>query len=195
MDTGKIKAAFEPLHASPTVLTEVCKMTEEKKSHFSQKNIRPLLVAACLALALCITAYSAGVVEQIWGWSGNMEIQTDRENGNQTVILHTDALTEPVAFVNGRMIFLVNGELLDITDCVSQTEPFSYRYEDEEGLTHIWLVGLVGNSLEHYGYAEYIQDAEQNWLGGYSARINSRADGTTEAEWLNLWKEENACPW
>ncbi len=49
------------------------------------------------------------------------------EGGVQgTVCVHTDNLTEPVSFENGRMYFIVNNEHIDITDQVSETEPYIY---------------------------------------------------------------------
>ena len=55
------------------------------------------------------------------------------------------------------------------------------------------MLGLNGEELEHYGYAEYLKT--DTWQGGYSARVNINADGTTEAQWLEIWKAENDCPW
>ena len=91
------------------------------------------------------------------------------------------------------MWFVVNGEKLDITDEVSQTEAFTYTFMDEQGITHYWVLGLNGEELENYGYAEYLKT--DTWQAGYSARVNSNPDGTTDAVWLERWKQENNCPW
>ena len=107
--------------------------------------------------------------------------------------MHTDNLTEPVQIRDGRMWFVVNGENRDITDEVSQMEAFTYTFMAEQGITHYWVLGLNGEELENYGYAEYLKS--DTWQGGYDARVNSNPDGTTDAVWLERWKQENNCPW
>ena len=63
----------------------------------------------------------------------------------------------------GRLYFVVNGENLDITDRVSRTESFTYEYEDEQQVTHYWVVGLNGDTPDSYGYAEYLKT--DTWIG------------------------------
>ena len=121
-----------------------------------------------------------------------MEI-TDHGNGVE-IVVNTDELTEPVEIRNRRMYFIVNGENIDITDQVSQTKAFTYQYVDNQGITHDWVVGLNSENIENYGYAEYLRSGDV-WQGGYDARVNSNADGTTDARWLESWKTENDCPW
>ena len=121
-----------------------------------------------------------------------MEI-TQYDDGGAEVRIHTEKLTEPVEIRDGRMYFVVNGENLDITDQVSQTKAFTYQYVDNQGITHDWVVGLNSENIENYGYAEYLKT--DTWQGGYSARVNINADGTTDARWLESWKTENDCPW
>ena len=157
-----------------------------------------IAAAVCLILALSVTAYAACAYEKIFGWGNNLEIRRAADENDESVnavILHTDALTEPVQFENGRMYFVVNNEHIDITDKISQTEAFRYEYSDEEGNTHLWLVGLLSENPGHYGYAEYIKDPSGEWIGGYSARINSEPDGRTEALWLEIAKSELNIPW
>ena len=156
-----------------------------KPLHTTRKHILTLALAAALMLSLGIAAYSAGQV--IFGWGGNMEIHAEKtEGGIQTnVYVHTDNLTEPVSFENGRMIFIVHDEHIDITDRVSETQPYIYQFSDEEGVLHYWIIGKNGPELEHYGYAEYLHPSESEWTAGYVARTN----GNT-ATWLDRAKEE-----
>ncbi len=156
-----------------------------KPLHTTRKHILTLALAAALMLSLGIAAYSAGQV--IFGWGGNMEIHAEKtERGIQTnVYVHTDNLTEPVSFENGRMIFIVHDEHIDITDRVSETQPYIYQFSDEEGVLHYWIIGKNGPELEHYGYAEYLHPSESEWTAGYVARTN----GNT-APWLDRAKEE-----
>lgn len=169
--------------------------------HNNRKKILMLVLAACLVMGLGITAFAYGgaIVSRFFGWGNNMEVSTSTdEDGSEisTVIVHTDSLTEPVQIRDGRMIFVVNEESIDITDKVSTEEAYQYEYKDADGITHFWLVGLLEEGvLEHYGYAEYLKNDNGDWIGGYSARINAEPDGHTAAQWLEIAKENNVIPW
>ena len=184
----KYKKAFSVLKASTQTDWEAIMEQKAKKKH--GKTVMKLVLLAAVVCLMTVTA-SADSVRQLFGWGGNMEI-TDHGNGVE-IVVNTDELTEPVEIRDGRMYFIVNGENLDITDQVSQTKAFTYSYEDTAGIIHDWVVGLNGEGLESYGYAEYLKT--DTWQGGYSARVNINADGTTEAQWLEIWKAENNCPW
>ena len=184
----KYKKAFSVLHASETNDWEAIMEQKAKKKH--GKTVMKLVLLAAVVCLMTVTA-SADSVRQLFGWGGNMRI--DQYEGGAEVRIFTDELTEPVEIREGRMYFIVNGEDMDITDRVSQTKAFTYSYEDAQGVTHIWVLGLNSEELEHYGYAEYLKT--DTWQGGYSARVNINADGTTEAQWLETWKAENNCPW
>lgn len=185
----KYKKAFSVLHASETTNWEAL-MEQKTKKKYGKTAVRLVILAAVVCL-MTVTV-SADSVRQLFGWGGNMEI-AQYDDGAEVRIL-TDKLTEPVEIRDGRMYFIVNGENVDITDQVSQTKAFTYQYVDEQGVTHDWLVGLIGEELEDYAYAEYLRSGTV-WQGGYSARVNINADGTTEAQWLEIWKAENGCPW
>lgn len=184
----KYKRAFSVLHASQETDWEAIMKTS--REHNMKKAGTKLILAAALVCLLALTASAAGV-RLMQGWGGNMEVLS-REEGSE-VLVHTDNLTEPVEIREGRMWFVVNGEKLDITDDISQTEAFTYTFMDEQGITHYWVLGLNGEELENYGYAEYLKT--DTWQAGYSARVNINPDGTTDAVWLERWKEENNCPW
>lgn len=184
----KYKKAFSVLHASDSTDWEAIMEQKAKKKH--GKTAMKLVLLAAVVCLMTVTA-SADSVRQLFGWGGNMRI--DQYEDGAEVRIFTEKLTEPVEIRDGRMYFIVNGEDMDITDQVSQTKAFTYSYEDAQGVTHIWVLGLNSEELEHYGYAEYLKT--DTWQGGYSARVNSNADGTTEAQWLEIWKAENDCPW
>ena len=183
----KYKRAFSALHASTEFNWEAA--MEQNKRKRGRTTGKLILLATVICL-MTVTA-SADSVRQLFGWGGNLEVNDFGDSAE--VVLHTDNLTEPVQIREGRMYFVVNGENMDITDRVSQTEAFTYTYQDEQGVTHDWVVGLNGDGLETYGYAEYLRT--DTWQGGYSARVNINAAGTTDAQWLEIWKDENNCPW
>ena len=156
----------------------------ERIVHLNRKRIITFALAAVLIVALAATAYGGRV---FFGWGGNMEIQSEQtESGiSNTVYVHTENMTQPVSLEDGRMYFVVNEEHIDITDQVSETEPYIYRYSDEEGVTHYWIIGKNGPEPEHYGFAEYLQPADGVWTAGYVARTNNN-----EAPWLfRAWEE------
>ena len=183
----KYKRAFSALRASTEFDWEAA--MEQNKRKRGRTTGKLILLATVICL-MTVTA-SADSVRQLFGWGGNLEINDYGDNAE--VCLHTDSLTEPVEIRDGRMYFVVNGENMDITEQVSQTEAFTYSYQDEQGVNHDWVVGLNGDGLETYGYAEYLRT--DTWQGGYSARVNINDDGTTNAQWLEIWKEENHCSW
>ncbi|MGM9659571.1 MAG: hypothetical protein ACI3WQ_03125 [Faecousia sp.] len=184
----KYKKAFSVLHASDSTDWEAIMEQNTQKKH--KKTAVKLLILAAVISLMTVTA-SADSARLLFGWGGNMEI-TDHGNGVE-IRVNTDELTEPVEIRDGRMYFIVNGENMDITDQVSQTKAFTYSYEDAQGVTHIWVLGLNSEELENYGYAEYLKT--DTWQGGYSARVDIEADGKTNAQWLEIWKTENNCPW
>lgn len=193
------KQAFGTLHFTDTVpLSTNCR----KQGNRFRPSRRAVLVCTCVILLMGLTmtawAYGDQVLEHIFGWGNNMELTTGmNEDGNtfSWVLVHTEDLTDPVRLEEGRMIFLVNGEELDITDQVSQTKSFRYEYIDEAGNTHLWLVGLNSEELANYGYAEYIKGASGTWTCGYSARVNIEEDGTAAAQWLEIAKGELDISW
>ena len=194
----KYKQAFSVLHASEHLDLEE-NMNREKSFRPSRKLVS-VCVCAAMILALGVTAYACGgeIIRRIFGWGNNFEITQELDekgDGVTTAVLHTENLTNPVVFSGGKLFFVVNGENIDITDQVSQTEAFRYEYTDDEGNTHFWFVGLNSEEKENYGYAEYIKDPSGEWAGGYSARVNIEEDGSTTACWLEITKAELDIPW
>ena len=178
------------LHAMNGILEEDAVMagniylSEKQDRHFKTKRIIVLALAAALIFGLGAVGY-AGYTH--YGWGGNVEIQALKTAGGieTNVLVHTDNLTEPVAFENNRMYFIVDNQHIDITDQVSETQPFIYQYIDEENVAHYWVIGKNGPELTHYGFAEYLHPSEEAWTAGYVARTNNN-----EAPWLDKAKEE-----
>lgn len=207
----KYKQAFGVLHASETIpldesrkksdITDLEKgMVIDMKRKFFTSKFAAACIGVAVVLAAGATAYAYGgeFISNIFGWGGNFEIrETVDENGDTTTegILYTEDLTEPVVIQDGHLIFVVNNQQTDITSLISETKAYMYEYADEEGNTHIWLVGLNSGSIEDYGYGEFIKDVDGEWVGAYSARINLEEDGGTSAQWFNEAKKELNIPW
>lgn len=190
----KYKRAFSVLEASRDFDMEV--ILKSKRTHTSYKKAVTLALAAALILTLGISAYAVGgeTIKRILGWSGNFVINQgaaeDGEVGSASVSI--SALAQPVEISEGRMYFIVNDERIDITEQISAEKPFHYSYEDSEGYTHHWFIGLNSEELESYGFAEFIKDSNGDWKGGYGH--NHRVDDG-EAQWFILGKEDLKVPW
>ena len=188
------KNYMDQIHAPASLYTEVWKMTIEKETKQARHYCRPALILAAavvLLLAVSLTAYAMG--PSLFGWGGNFEVRRDEQGETMEAVLHTEKLTEPVRFEEERMIFIVNGEELDITDQVSETQAFTYRYTDAEGITHGWLVGKNGPEPTNYGYGEYLA-SDKGWFTGYTARVNLDPDSDGPA-WLRNGKAELGVTW
>ena len=194
----KYKRAFSALHASENISLEVDKDMKNKRV-FNKKIMA--VCTCCLAMfgvGATVYAHNYQIINKIFGWGNNLEITQEVDENGETSsisILHTDNLTEPVKIDDGKIYFVVNDEKIDITDKISETTAFEDEYTDDEGNTHIWLVGLNSDNIEDYGYAEYIKNIDGDWTGGYSARVNIESDGKTNAEWLENAKSEKTIPW
>ncbi len=194
----KYKRAFSALHASENISLEVDKNMKNKRV-FNKKIMA--VCTCCLAMfgvGATVYAHNYQIINKIFGWGNNLEITQEVDENGETSsisILHTDNLTEPVKIDDGKIYFVVNDEKIDITDKISETTAFEYEYTDDEGNTHIWLVGLNSDNIKDYGYAEYIKNIDGDWTGGYSARVNIESDGKTNAEWLENAKSEKTIPW
>ncbi|MBR1456836.1 MAG: hypothetical protein IJ594_06710 [Oscillospiraceae bacterium] len=188
----RYRKSFDEIHAPEAMRSEVLNMTESKAVHTRiPRRVLTLAAVAALLLALSVGAWAAG--RSVYGWGGNFEVVSEQTADGVVYtesVLHTDALTEPVEIVDGRTYFIVNGEHTDITDAISETEPYLYEYTDEEGVVHHWLVGKNGPEPEHYGYAEFLFRPGEDWLGGYAARTNNN-----EAPWLDKGKALLHVPW
>lgn len=194
----KYKRAFSALHTSENISLEVDKDMKNKRV-FNKKIMA--VCTCCLAMfgvGATVYAHNYQIINKIFGWGNNLEITQEVDENGETSsisILHTDNLTEPVKIDDGKIYFVVNDEKIDITDKISETTAFEYEYTDDEGNTHIWLVGLNSDNIKDYGYAEYIKNIDGDWTGGYSARVNIESDGKTNAEWLENAKSEKTIPW
>ena len=184
-DREKIQNTFSHLHAAPDTAEKVMEAIEKRPSHPTFRRPTVVLIAVCLILALGITAYASGLFYHLFGWGRNFETSfySDKDGSTYTEAAVNRDITEPVRFKSGRMIFIVNGKHTDITDLVSQTKAFTYKYVDADGYTHYWIIGLNGDDVRSYGFSEYYESPYGDGLGGYGVR--SDADGKlTDPAWL-----------
>lgn len=162
-------------------------------------------IGAMLALILLISpaaraAVNDLVVKYFFPGSDITIYEEKDENGNTVSIVAVD--TEAAAFariVNGRLYFLGNGEKIDITDQITEEEPYYYSYEDDYGLTHYMTVGYSG-SLENFGIYEFIReikDGQEDWEGWVTGTGRNFMNPETENRypWVDIVWEDLNIPW
>ena len=196
----KYKQAFSVLQMSGNTSFEPGKGKMPHYTAIRKTAAACFCTLAILSLGVLAYAYGEQIVREVMGWGGNMKMTeaVNPENGTteKTVTVMTESLTEPVAMENEKLYFIVNDEHIDITDSVSESEPYVYDYVDKDGYTHYWIIGLNGPEPGHYGYGEYIKDSGDTWIAGYTARIDLDPEKELP-EWLQKGKQiiGGDCPW
>ncbi len=194
----RYKQAFRALHASAEINLEADMKHETRHTLAIGRRMVTALVCAALLLGLGVTAYAySGELRRFFGWSGNAVITQGVDVDGNTVAsteMNTEELTSPVEIEGESMFLIVNGEHTDITDEVRSGKAYTYRHVDAEGVEHIWVIGLCGEKLESYGYAEFIRTTEGEWLGGYSHGIELGED-MRGPDWFETGKDEMGIPW
>ena len=196
----RYKTAFSVLQMPESTNFEPEKNTLPRYSAIRKTATACFCALVVLGLGVLTYAYGEQIVREIRGWGGNMKMteSINAENGEteKIVTVMTDSLTDPVEIEDGKIYFVVNDEHIDITDSVSESDPYVYNYKDQDGYTHYWIIGLNGPEPEYYGYGEYIKDSDGSWVAGYTARINLDPDKELPG-WLTQGKLiiGGDCPW
>ena len=161
----------------------------------------PKPAMAC-ALAVCLLLVGEGTVYAATGssmlgrflsFAGNAVFTKDvEEDGteNSTATYDTSDAVAPAEYADGKLVFTANGEKIDITDQVSETQAYMYTYVDVEEVTHYLI---VGGTPEEFGYAEFMKDATGTWVGGYFQ--GGVVGGDITPVWLENAKEQLDIPW
>ena len=191
-DMEEYKNYMDHVHAPERLYTEVLKMTEKETSGTKAATGRRIIIlAAVMALLTVLSAAAVAASPFILGWGGNLVVSSSDDIGEG--LLNVGGLTEPVKFEEGRMIFIVNGENIDITDKLSESEAFMYEYTDELGIIHYWMVGKNGPEPDNYGFGEFLYRGDGSWAGGYGSN-HIGSDGE-QAQWFVKGKAEIGAPW
>lgn len=201
----KVKRSYDKVIMSKACEEQIKNAIRKKSDSRSKaKNIYryiPKPIAAC-ALAVgavllvngTVYAYTGnGIISYFFSFAQNAVFtrQTD-ENGTESASasFHTSEATAPAAYADGRLVFTANGERIDITARVSESKAFTYTYVDTEKMTHYFI---VGGEPEEFGYAEFMKDADNNWIGGYFQ--GGAVGGDINPVWLEDAKDLLNIPW
>ena len=99
------------------------------------------------------------------------------EEGNTSV-------SGPLLFQDGRLYFTGDGGKTDITDKISEEEPYYIDVVDEMGNTHKFIIGGKAEG-GCYGYQEILIDSEgkvRGGVGSYGAKVDASATWRQKAD-------------
>lgn len=202
----QIKNGFEQV-----IMSEECKQriesamlikmqeTQQKKSsiRFIPKRV---VVAAVAIVALMLigegTVYACtgkGIISHVTSFAQNAFcIQSVDDNGVQKSVtsFDTSGATAPAEYVDGKLFFTASGDKIDITDELSDTAYYEYTYVDDESTIHYII---IGGKPKTFGYAEFMMDASETWVGGYYHGGVVGED--INPAWLENAKKDLNIPW
>lgn len=200
----QVKAMFEQV-TMPQETAQKIRSAMDDAGRRKQKPVcRSLATAAAvLALVLVLSPQARAAVE---GWvvkyffpESDLTVyeQTDASGNVIGIAGVVDTEAPPFArMVNGRLYFLGNNEKIDITDEITEEQPYFYTYVDDYGLTHAMAVGYSG-SIENYGIYEFIREeagGTRDWVTGTGRNFLS-PETETRYPWVDLVWEELDIPW
>ena len=200
----QVKAMFEQV-TMPKETAQKIRSAMDDAGRRKQKPVcRSLATAtAVLALVLVLSPQARAAVE---GWvvkyffpESDLTIYEQTDTGGNVVGIAGVVDTEAPPFarmVNGRLYFLGNNEKIDITDEITEEQPYFYTYVDDYGLTHAMAVGYSG-SIENYGIYEFIWEetgGTRDWVTGTGRNFLS-PETETRYPWVDLVWEELDIPW
>lgn len=160
------------------------------KAAVKNKRVKPLvkvLIAAAAAAVLAAGATAAKIVTRggyttptgvIMSYGGGMSYAEDREH--------------PIKVEEGnRLMFVADGQHIDITDLVDENTPYIYTYENSAG-DNCYIV--VGGAAGDYGYIELlpymIEEDVVVWMEmGWNSRLLEPAYYDTDPlrPWFKQW--------
>lgn len=205
----QVKDMFEQITMPEESVRKIRKAMAEGKQEPQRRRFaalrRAAAIAAMLALVLVISptaraAVNDLIVKYFFPGSDITIYEGTDENGDALTV--ASVVTEAPAFariVNDRLYFLGNGEKIDITDQITEEEPYYYTYQDDYGLTHYMAVGYSG-SVENYGIYEFIREqkeGQEDWEGWVTGTGRNFLDPETEDcyPWVEAVWDKLDVPW
>lgn len=199
----ELKEVFDRVTMPEQCVLDIEKAMEEKRETERpggkiRRMPRAVAAAAAVVMALLLTdgavyAYTGnGLLSRIFASNGAVFTKSVDEDGNMRseAEFNTDEAAAPAEYRDGRLYLTVNGENADITDEISESSAYTYIYEDTGSITHYII---IGGRPESFGYAEFLQDGDKQWIGGTFA--GGEAGGSINPDWLQRAKKELDIPW
>ncbi len=194
-----VKNMYDQITMPPETEQKIRHAMAEKRTPKISPIRRGVTAAAVFALLLSLSPTVRAAVESLtefldFGNGLSLMVEKD-ENGKTTSVTGYYHTEEPAwaDYENGRLYFRGNGENLDITDEITEEEPYFYTYSDEEGYVHYMVVGYSGE-LSNFGIYEFIKDAQGGWVTGAGRNfLNPKTE--TRYPWVDIVWEKLNIPW
>lgn len=201
----RVRESYDKVMMSQTCEQQIrnAMLTErnrKKTARISYRYIPRPAMACALAIGLlmavngAVYAYSGnGIISYFLSFAQNAVFTKEvDENGSESASasFDTSEAVAPAVYAEGTLVFTANGENMDITAQVSDTKAFTYTYVDAEKATHYLI---VGGQPQEFGYAEFIKDEGNNWIGGYFQ--GGVVGGDISPVWLENAKDMLNIPW
>ena len=128
---------------------------------------RMCYTAACLVMmfaasnGICYAATGKSLVHTIIVMADGSNVEISEDDNSVTFTIEKTGDLSYTTAENGRLYLNLNDEKTDITDQCSDTDYFRKDYTDSEGNKHVLI---AGGTVESYGWAEYIFNAEGKYI-------------------------------
>ena len=125
------------------------------------KKRRRIAIAGSAVLPAVMLSAAVGIGAAAWRWgvpaeNGGNEISPSSGNADVSageMLQQTADVQPPVQLIDNRLIFMENGENIDITHMISEKIPYIYEYTDEG--TGLACYAVAGGTPENYGWAKF----------------------------------------
>lgn len=158
------KKAFDALQTDAEIHLN---QTAIRHSRTTRVVRRICYTAACLVMlfaasnGICYAATGKSLVHTIIVMADGSNVEISEDDNSVTFTIEKTGDLSYTTAENGRLYLNLNDEKTDITDQCSDTDYFRKDYTDSEGNKHVLI---AGGTVESYGWAEYIFNAEGKYI-------------------------------
>lgn len=158
------KKAFDTLQTDAEINLS---RTSIRHSRTTRVVRRICYTAACLVMlfaasnGICYAATGKSLVHTIIVMADGSNVEISEDDNSVTFTIEKTGDLSYTTAENGRLYLNLNDEKTDITDQCSDTDYFRKDYTDSEGNKHVLI---AGGTVESYGWAEYIFNAEGKYI-------------------------------
>lgn len=160
----KYKQAFDCLTTDAEINLNPASI---RRSRTTRVVRRMCYTAACLVMmfaasnGICYAATGKSLVHTIIVMADGSNVEISEDDNSVTFTIEKTGDLSYTTAENGRLYLNLNDEKTDITDQCSDTDYFRKDYTDSEGNKHVLI---AGGTVESYGWAEYIFNAEGKYI-------------------------------
>ena len=158
------KKAFDTLQTDAEINLS---RTSIRHSRTTRVVRRICYTAACLVMlfaasnGICYAATGKSLVHTIIVMADGSNVEISEDDNSVTFTIEKTGDISSTTAENGRLYLNLNDEKTDITDQCSETDYYRHDYTDSEGNKHVLI---AGGTVESYGWAEYIFNAEGKYI-------------------------------